>query len=100
MVQNKETEKRLYERMFSQLKGDDDGHCITYGYDDILQKHLQGLPRGMLLDVGSGAGKNSIRLAKMGFKVVAIELSESRISAARKHARKEGQKVLFVQGDV
>jgi len=86
--------------MFSQLKGDEDGHCITYGYDEIIQKHLRSLPRGTLLDVGSGAGKNSVRLAKMGFKVVAIELSDAGISSARKHAHREGQKVLWVQGDV
>lgn len=99
-MQDKKIEKAFYERMFSNLKGADDGHCITYGYDDLIQKHLGVLPPSRLLDVGCGTGKNSVRLAKAGFDVIGIELSSAGIDAARKHAQKEGQKVLFVQGDV
>lgn len=99
-MQDKKIEKAFYERMFSNLKGADDGHCITYGYDEMIEKHLGEFPSGRLLDVGCGTGKNSVRLAKAGFNVIGIELSSAGISAARKHAEREGQKVLFVQGDV
>lgn len=99
-TQDKNGELRFYNRMYSNLKGADDGHCILYGYDDIYRCWAEKLSRGLLLDVGSGTGKHSLNLSQMGFPVVGIDLSLTGIRAARAAAQLQGQRIHFIQGDV
>lgn len=98
--QDKKNELEFYKRMYSNLKDFEDGHCITSGYEEIYRAWADSVPRGRLLDVGSGTGKHSLNLAKMGFRVVGVELSEEGIRAARAAAEQQGLKIQFVRGDV
>ncbi len=98
--QDKKDERKFYERMFSNLKGIEDGACLTYGYDDVYKLTVDKVAPGTLVDIGSGAGRQSVNLAARGFSVVGVELSWAGIVAARKWAEHNKQRVLFVQADV
>ncbi len=52
------------------------------------------------IDLGCGAGNYAIWLAKNGFKVTGIDLSESAVKLARKQAKQENVKCIFKAGDL
>ncbi|WIF94040.1 class I SAM-dependent methyltransferase [Caminicella sporogenes] len=57
--------------------------------------------RGMrILDIGCGTGNFSIKLAKMGCKVIGIDISDEMLKIARKKAKKEGLDIEFYNMDV
>nr|MBI3613028.1 class I SAM-dependent methyltransferase [Nitrospirota bacterium] len=95
--QDKELEKRFYDRMFSNIE---DGHFIAHGYDEIYRKTVDRVDGGLALDVGCGTGNHSVNLSKKGFRTVAIELTFNGVLAAKANAEKENAKVHFVMGDV
>lgn len=53
-----------------------------------------------VLDIGCGEGYYSIYLAKNGFNVTGIDLSENAIKLAKKNAEKEDVKIKFTSMDV
>lgn len=53
-----------------------------------------------VLEIGCGTGTNAIFLAKSGFDVTAIDLSEEAISRAKKKATADGVSVNFIVADV
>lgn len=53
-----------------------------------------------ILDVACGAGRHAIELARRGYRVTGFDLSEDLLKAARASARKAGQRVDFVPGDM
>ena len=53
-----------------------------------------------VLDLACGAGRHSIELARRGYAVTGYDLSGDLLKAARSAARKAGQEVDFVQGDM
>lgn len=53
-----------------------------------------------VLDVGCGPGIHSIRLAKMGFDVVGVDISKSAILKAQQNANAEGLDILFIIEDI
>lgn len=59
---------------------------------------LQG-SRGRLLEVGSGIGVDSIQLARCGFDVTAVDLTESALRVARQFAKHRGVAIDFQLGN-
>ena len=55
---------------------------------------------GRAIDLGCGAGIESIYLSKHGFDVTGIDLSPTAIKLARKRAQTEGAKVEFIRDDL
>ncbi len=59
----------------------------------VYQKYLRLLDKytskGTLLDIGCGTGALSLKLAKIGFKVMATDLSEEMLQIVNMRARKE-----------
>jgi SAM-dependent methyltransferase len=51
---------------------------------------MEDVPRGRLLECGSGTGLYSLRLLDMGYEVWGIDLSEESIRSARSHVRERG----------
>jgi ubiquinone/menaquinone biosynthesis C-methylase UbiE len=92
-------EKEFYEKMFSDLKGFDDGHCIVYGHERVYN-FMEGIENGSLLEVGCGGGHHSVNLSKRGFKVTSIDLSLNGLRAAKALAAHEGQDIQFICGDI
>src|SRR6201998_2958354 len=57
-------------------------------------------PPGRALDLGCGAGRNSIYLGSHGWDVVGIDMTGRAVQLARSKAAGAGAKARFIQGDV
>jgi len=97
--QNVAIEKQFYEDMFSDLKGVEDGHCITYGHERIYE-FVNQAKRGAVLEAGCGGGHHGVALAKRGFDVTGIDLSVHGLRAAKALAKHEGQNIQYICGDI
>lgn len=64
-----------------------------------LFSRLDGTYHPKLLDVGCGVGVDSIQLARRGFDVVAIDLSENALAVAREFAASRGMHIDFRLGN-
>jgi SAM-dependent methyltransferase len=60
---------------------------------EIVERYLR--PGGRLLDVGCGAGREAIGLARAGFRVVGIDIAPRMIEAARLNAEHEALAISF-----
>lgn len=66
---------------------------------DFLVNELRLQPGMKVLDIGCGAGRHSVGLAKRGFEVTGIDLSQGMLNEARELAKREGVKVELAQAD-
>jgi SAM-dependent methyltransferase len=57
-------------------------------------------PGGEVLDVACGWGRHSISLARAGYRVTGLDLSETLLERGRKRAAAAGVEVGFVRGDM
>jgi SAM-dependent methyltransferase len=60
---------------------------------DLVTQHVKAA--GRLLDVGCGAGREALGLARMGFRVFGIDIARRMIEAARANALREGLPITF-----
>jgi cyclopropane fatty-acyl-phospholipid synthase-like methyltransferase len=58
------------------------------------------IPRGRALELGCGDGVNAVLLARQGFQVSAVDVSETAIRKARERADREGVSIEFRVADV
>lgn len=58
----------------------------TLGECDFIERELQHDKNLKILDVGCGTGRHSVELAKRGYKVTGIDLSESMLNKAKEKA--------------
>jgi cyclopropane fatty-acyl-phospholipid synthase-like methyltransferase len=56
--------------------------------------------KSKILDMACGAGRHSILLAKQGFNVTGIDLSENLLSEAKKNASEEKLTIKFIKSDI
>lgn len=66
----------------------------------LLNNFLQKIPKGKVLDLGSGNGKNSLFLAKKGFIVHAIDINPKAIEIFKRESKKEKLKIRIVNADI
>jgi 2-polyprenyl-3-methyl-5-hydroxy-6-metoxy-1,4-benzoquinol methylase len=87
----------------------DQRHLFIKPYDDprvlrefalALDLFLQHIPAGRLLDVGCGPGWTSLLLAKAGYDVTGVDISERMIEIAQERSARENTPVDFVVGDM
>src|SRR5215467_12950981 len=64
-----------------------------------LLAEVVGLTPGRALDVGCGEGADAIWLARSGWTVTAIDISDVAVSRARQAAERAGAAVEWVRGD-
>ncbi|MBM4422730.1 MAG: methyltransferase domain-containing protein [Chloroflexi bacterium] len=65
----------------------------------FLEELLQ-LPKGSsLLDMGCGAGRHSVELAKRGYRMTGVDLSAGMLAEARRAAEAAGVTVEWIQAD-
>lgn len=57
-------------------------------------------PGGRILDLCCGQGRHSLELARRGYRVVGLDLSETLLRDARKAAEEDGLRVEFVRSDM
>jgi len=67
---------------------------------DLLEWVVAPPPGTAILDVGCGRGRHSITLARRGYRVSGVDLSERALGTARKRATRDGLDIAFLQGDM
>lgn len=66
----------------------------------FLKQHLGLLPKGRVLDLAAGEGRNALFLAEKGFEVEAVDISEIALKKARQWAREKGVKIRTFVADL
>ena len=90
--------KQWYEELFQDYTEKYDNESFTsgtIGEVDFIESEADFDKNRKILDIGCGTGRHSIELARRGFKVTGIDLSESMINKARSNAKKENLKIDF-----
>lgn len=65
----------------------------------VLLRHVVSAQPGRALDLGCGEGADAIRLAKLGWRVDALDLSAVAVEKARRFAAQENCEINAVAGD-
>ncbi len=66
----------------------------------FLAKHVDKLPKGRALDIAMGEGRHAVYLAKKGFQVEGVDISDVGIRKAQKLAAENGVKIKTVNADL
>ena len=66
---------------------------MNQGPSTLLLEHLHLLPKGRVLDVAMGKGRNALYLAKQGFDVEGVDIDETSVKKCREAASKRRLKI-------
>ncbi len=94
--------RQWYEELFENygLKYDRESFAQgTTGECDFIEREIGRRTETRILDIGCGTGRHSIELARRGYTVVGIDLSESLLKRAREKAAEAGLRVDFRKHD-
>ena len=94
--------KRWYEELFENYGEGYDREIFTKGTTgevDFIEEEIGRDKSKRILDVGCGTGRHSIELAKRGYKVTGLDLSEAQLARARAKAAEAGVDVDFIRAD-
>ncbi len=94
--------KQWYEELFENFAGNYDNEHFTQGTlgeCDFIESEINSDKSVRILDIGCGTGRHSIELARRGYDVTGIDLSECQISKAREKAKLAGVSVEFLTAD-
>ena len=94
--------KQWYESLFENYAQKYDKEVFTQGTVgecDFIEKEINGDKNLRILDIGCGTGRHSIELARRGYKVVGVDLSDSQLARAREKAGEAGVQVDFRKHD-
>lgn len=94
--------KQWYEKLFESYAERYDQETFTQGTKgecDFIEEEL-GYDKSLkIIDIGCGTGRHAIELARRGYSVTGVDLSEAQLNRARKKAAKENLQVEFVRHD-
>lgn len=94
--------KKWYEKLFENygLQYDNENFVQgTQGECDFIEAEIGFNRKTRILDIGCGTGRHSIELAKRGYDLTAIDLSESQLERARKKASEQNLMIDFIKHD-
>ncbi|MFA5725474.1 MAG: class I SAM-dependent methyltransferase [Candidatus Omnitrophota bacterium] len=94
--------KQWYESLFENYarKYDEEAYVHgTSGECDSIEQEINCDKSIKILDIGCGTGRHAIELAKRGYQVTGIDLSESQLKRAREKAKEQGVKIDFQRHD-
>lgn len=95
--------KQWYEELFENYAVQYDKEVFTQGTlgeCDFIEQEIDKNKAVKILDIGCGTGRHAIELAKRGYEIVGIDLSESQLDRAKEKASNfSNLKVLFEQKD-
>ncbi|HZW38335.1 MAG TPA: class I SAM-dependent methyltransferase [Ignavibacteriaceae bacterium] len=90
--------KQWYEELFENyaLKYENEVYTQgTLGECDFIEKEINCNKNINILDIGCGTGRHSIELAKRGYKVTGVDLSQAQLKRAKENASNAGVNVNF-----
>lgn len=90
-----EEDRSRWDEIYSQQK-------YVYGTEpsEFLRKHLAGVSVGRALDLAMGEGRNAVYLARKGFRVEGVDISEVALRKAKRLARENRVQVKTVQANL
>ena len=68
--------------------------------NEFLEANVSHLPKGRVLSLAEGEGRNAVFLAKQGYEVTAVDSSLVGLNKAQKFAADEGVIIDFVHADL
>lgn len=95
-------EKKWYEELFRDYANKYEHEAFTQGTSgevDFLEEEITHDKSKTFLDVGCGTGRHSLELARRGYDVTGLDLSESMLSKAQEVADTEKLKISFLRKD-
>lgn len=84
------TEARIYDRIWGTHDYDSDVKFLA----DLLKKHRC----TSIVDVGCGTGNHALRLSRLGYEVVGIDISPAMLKVAK--SKDKGSRTRFIQGEM
>jgi ubiquinone/menaquinone biosynthesis C-methylase UbiE len=94
--------KQWYETLFENYARTYDREVFTQGTlqeIDFIEQEIGSDKKKRILDIGCGTGRHTIELAKRGYTVTGVDLSESQLKRAREKAAEAGVNIRFEQAD-
>ncbi|HEY6951944.1 MAG TPA: class I SAM-dependent methyltransferase [Bacteroidota bacterium] len=94
--------KQWYEELFANYANQYEKESFTkgtLGEVDFIEREISSNRSTGILDIGCGTGRHAIELARRGYSVTGIDLSESMLAKARLKAREAGLRIEFIQSD-
>ena len=94
--------KQWYEELFTNYANQYEKESFaqgTLGEVDFFEKEIGYDKSARILDVGCGTGRHAVELAKRGYSVMGVDLSENMLNKARNQARANGVQVDFAHKD-
>jgi len=94
--------KQWYESLFENYGRKYDREIFTQGTIgecDFIENEIRHNKAARILDIGCGTGRHDIELAKRGYAVTGIDLSESQLQRAKEKARTQNVQVDFIRAD-
>jgi len=94
--------KQWYESLFENYGkkyGNENFTQGTIGECDFIEKEIDFNKSQKIIDIGCGTGRHSIELAKRGYKVTGIDLSESQLARAKEKAKAQNLQIDFQKHD-
>src|SRR4030042_5496262 len=94
--------KKWYESLFENYGKTYDKECFvqgTLGECDFIEQELAYDKSLKIIDIGCGTGRHSIELAKRGYHITGIDLSESQLKRAKEKAGEQGLQIIFERHD-
>lgn len=85
-------------QIWNQVYSDENSRVTTYP-NRFLAELVQGRTPGKALDIGMGQGRNSLFLARLGWNVTGVDISDKGIEAARQEAQKARLNINCVVAD-
>jgi SAM-dependent methyltransferase len=94
--------RQWYEELFENYGKTYDKESFTQGTIgecDFVENEIAHNRATRILDIGCGTGRHSIELARRGYNVVGVDLSDSQLNRAKEKALAEGLQVTFLKHD-
>jgi len=94
--------KQWYEELFENYANNYENEPYvkgTIGEVDFIEKEINYNKSLSILDIGCGTGRHSIELAKRGYSVTGVDLSDAQLKKARSKADMSNVQVQFLKAD-